>query len=189
MTNYVASVPYHQDEWIWCIQKARRIPIFLNYFLMAPPGIWLTVVFIFGYFVGTIFYFLVQFDLSDEHRNDRDWHYFVFLVTLPAIIGYSARYQPKVWFVRLYYVMLLVFSMPIMIAVNTYFYNFMKVQFYHHQMSSVQEILGNKFRFVGSEDVLHVISLDEMVCIHFEMFKISPKTIFEYKFSVSERDC
>lgn len=130
---------------------------------MGPPEIWVSI-FFGGYFFGTVFYIQIQFDPEYAQRNNRDWHYMVLLVTLPAVVGGSYQLRPKEFFLRVFYAFILIIPIPIVVVINTFFYNFMKVQFYQNQISTVFEINERDFRRAGSQDVLNEISNDVTVC-------------------------
>lgn len=134
---------------------------------MAPVDIWMTGIVFFLYGVGTCHYLLSELDVTIKHRHHRDWHFYIILVTLPGILGVGPRYRPISWKIRLYYAQLLLFPLPIHCMVNTFSYNFMKVQFPLYQIHTLHELTRNDFHLGGSLDVLNAISRNVLVCIYF----------------------
>lgn len=168
--NFIASVPYHQDDHTWCIQRSRMFPMFLNYFMIASPDIWIIGVIFFVYVVGTILFFNIELDGDNSGRRHRDWHYYIISVVLAAILGNVSRLRPNRWHFRIYHFIVLIMPLPIHILIGAFSYNYMKFQFYLPQVSTIQELVQHKYRLGGSQDVLEVIHRDPKVCILFPKF-------------------
>lgn len=149
---------------IWCIQHAKKYPIFINFFFIIPVEIWVFIIGT-GFILATILiYFLMPFDPNYEHRAEHyDMLYCFFCIVIPAIAGIGCSYNPKKFFFRLTYWLLLVCPMLFHMMIGAFLYNFMNYQFYLYQISSVDEILNAEFRLTGSIEVLNVIEQDSKV--------------------------
>lgn len=100
------SNPVMQDDYTWCVQKAKYFPMIFNWFLGMSPGCWIAMIFGVGYGSAFLFYILFQFDSKDTRYEDRDFHYALFFVTLPAVTGMNQRFSLKSMLPRAYFVLL-----------------------------------------------------------------------------------
>lgn len=165
LQSFEKSIPYLQDEFVWCIQDSGYVPMYLNLFQFAPVEIWLVTVIIFIYGCGTIQFFMGELDVTKKYRHHRNWHFYVIPVVLAAVIGMSPRYNPKKSVIRFWYWTILVLALPIHAMIGTFFYNFLKEQFHRYQISTDYEIIEKGFHFIGTREVSNLIHLDPMVCI------------------------
>lgn len=163
--DYVLSVAYSQDDFTWCIQNSGKFPIWLNYFYMATPVVWILIV-IFGLYVpGTLIYFRMDIDQGWNNRKNRDWHYYIILVVGATFLGMPPFFKPTRSFSRIFLVIQMILPLPIHIYIGNFIYHYMKYEFHRYQISTVQEIITKKsFHFYGSEDVLNAIKSNELVC-------------------------
>lgn len=158
------SIPYYQDKLIWCIQHAKKYPIFFNFFFIIPFEMWVVIIGVGFVLVSILTYFLMSFDPNYEYRIERyDVLYCFLWIVMPAITGIGCSYNPKRFIHRLIYWLLLVCPMLFHMMIGAFLYNFMNYQFYLYQISSVEEILDAEFRLTGSAEVLDVIEQDSMV--------------------------
>lgn len=161
-----ASKPYHQDELTWCIQRAKYFPSVIRIFMVATPECWILAIFGIGYLSGFIIYLMIQFDLKYKHRNRRDWHYAQWLIAVPAVLTMNQRFQPFYAPLRMYYVLLLIFSVFLWQIVFFHAVRFYKFPVQREQIKTVNEIVDDGFRLAGSADVLHLITFDPQVIRH-----------------------
>lgn len=156
------TIPYYQDELIWCMQRAHKIPIFINFFFMIPVDMWIFFVLISGLLCSTLIYLLVQFDKNYQgHRID--FFYTLLLIVIPSYSASSSHFHPTNIRLRVLYWMLLTCPMFFQSMIGAYLYQFMKFQFYYHQIASIGEISKEEFRFMGSIEVLDSIKHNTMV--------------------------
>lgn len=142
----------------------------VNTFLAATPASWLTLIFGVGYGSGLLLYIMIQFDLEYEHRNHRDWHYTTWLIALPAVIGVNQRFHPKHSAIRLYYGLMLLVMMVVWQSLFWYGFPFFQDPTQFAQTATVDEIVEDEFRLVGSTEVLSLISHDSRVSLCFTEF-------------------
>lgn len=161
--NWVTSKPYYQEDFTWCIQRAKYFPLLLNLAAAATPDIWIICIFGVGHTTALIFYVMVQFDSKYKHRNNRDWPYMLFLVSLPAGIGINQRFHPKSVIFRIFYGFVLIMSMFIWQICFLYGARFFKIPVQRTQISTIAEIIKQDYRLAGSSDALQFISFDEQV--------------------------
>lgn len=135
----------------------------LNLGAAAPPEIWICTIFGIGHTTALVFYIMVQFDLKYKQRNNRDWPYMLFLVSLPAGIGINQRFQPKWGVFRIFYGFVLIMSMFTWQILFMYGTRFLKVPVQWAQISTIAEITDNELLLMGSTEVLELISFDERV--------------------------
>ena len=155
------SVPYYEDKLIWCIQHAKKYPIFINFFFIIPLEMWVFIIGVGFIIVSALTYFLLPFDENYEHRIEKyDMLYCFLWIIIPAVTAVSCPYNPKKFTIRLAYWLLLVCPMLFHMMIGAFLYNFMNYQFYLYQISSVNEILDAEFRLTGSIEVLNVIQQD-----------------------------
>lgn len=151
------SVTYASDDLTWCVQKAGIMPMFLAQMLsIATPESWFGIIFIYGYPCGLILYFMIQFDLKYEQRNNRDWHYTTLLVALPACIGVSPRFCPAGSFVRVFYAFMLISALFFFQILFTRTYEALHKQVPWNQVSSLGELMENDFRIIGSQEAFNL---------------------------------
>lgn len=157
------STPYESDDLTWCIQRATKIPAYLRFMLIASPGSWILAIAM-GYVCGFLLLVMMQFDKEYKQRNNRDWHYTTWLVTLPAFIGLSPSFYPKGGSIRIFYGVYLIFSIFCFQVVFCYWLDFLKLEMPRHQISTINEIFDNNFRLMGTQDVYNtIIAVNEKV--------------------------
>lgn len=99
-----ASTPYYQDKLIWCIQHARKYPIFINFFFIIPLGMWAFIMGVVLFFISVLAYFVLPFDQNDQNGINRlDLFYCCFLIVIPACTGVSSTYKARKTTIRLTY--------------------------------------------------------------------------------------
>lgn len=148
---------------MWCVQQTGYFSHILKWSLIFTPSVWFILIFGIGYVSGFVIYLLIQFDLKYKHRNQRDWHYTHWLITLPAVIGVNQRFHPKSTPLRMFYLLLVV---SMMFAWQILFFSIMwftQMPIKKLQISTVSEIIDNEYRLTGSSDVLNLILHDERV--------------------------
>lgn len=152
-----ASIPYYNDDLTWCIKVAEEYPSYSRIFLMGTPTVFLIFVLVFGYFTSFLAYIFIQFDRKYAQRNNRDFHYIFFLVTLPTFFGTSQRFNPHHALLRFIYGYLslcCIFYTQITLA---HMFHFLKLEILHPQMNTIDALVENNFGLVGSRTVLHAI--------------------------------
>lgn len=163
LNKFAISTFYSQDDFTWCVQRAKFFSFLLNLFLMAQPEVWLLIIFGVGYVLGFVLYIVIQFDLKYEKRNRRDWHYTTLLIMLPAVIGINQRYQPGFFSLKVVY---FIISISCVAFFQIFFYEmvrFLKVPVRHSQISTVAEIIAKDFHLSGSTEVVSMIKFDKRV--------------------------
>lgn len=135
----------------------------VNTFLAATPECWLFVIFGVAYGAGSLLYIMMQFDFEYTHRNDRDWHYIIWLIMLPALLGVNQRYHPHHSLIRLFYGSLLVLMVFAWQPLFWYGYPFFQKPTQMHQISTIDEIVHNEYRLVGTPEVKSLLSHDTRV--------------------------
>lgn len=165
----VPSISYDQDDFTWCIKAAGHYPIFMNLILIQPLAFWIIEV-LNILVIGTIIYIYIPLDVEDKFRNNRDWHYSVFLIVLPANIGIPRRYSPRLNRMRCYYAFVPLFSVVFYSVFTNLLFHSMKIPRPKYQIKSTNEILDNDFRLMGSRDVFNIIKQNTMARISFIVF-------------------
>lgn len=160
--NFTSSRPYYQDDYTWCVRRAKLLPLDLNVLQMCSFFVWFMVV-LHGLVQGVILNIFLQFDRKYVKRNHRDIIYAVLLVSFPSVIGVSQRFQPKNIFLRIYYGLNLLCGVIIIAYIITYGYAILKKSIYAHQVNTIAEIVENEFRFVGMEAILQKIREQNVV--------------------------
>lgn len=161
LDNLTSSTSYYQDDLTWCIQRAKFLPLYFNYFYITDTIVWLIIV-ILLLTLATVFYLWTQFDLKYKYRNHHDWFSLCFAV-LGAYLGISPRFKPMHTVPRVLYALLLLLSVLVVSLVGFYLLNFMKVPIPYQQMKSLDEIIDADYRFMGSLDVLNAIKHNQKV--------------------------
>lgn len=158
------STPYHQDELIWCVQRAKKISIFFNFFFIIPVDMWIFFGLISGLLCSILVYLLVQFDENYRGRKNRiDFFYTLLLIVIPAYSASSSHFHPTNIRLRVIYWMLLTCPMFFQSMIGAFLYQFMKFQFHYHQIDCTADILREDFRLMGSIEVLNSIKHNAMV--------------------------
>lgn len=165
-SDLIRSIPYYQDDFTWCIHKAEFFPTILNFFAIAPLGIWLSLFFGFGYGWGLILFIMIQFDRKYDQRNNRDWHYTTLLITLPAVIGLGQRFHPISNQVRLFYGLMLLSMVVFMQICFVFVLHYLKIRVPRHQVATVEELVKYEYDLMGSYDVMSFIKHNEKVKYH-----------------------
>lgn len=130
---------------------------------MAKPEIWILYIPVLGYLSNIIMYIMVQFDSKYKKRNQIDFHYTHFLITLPTFIGISQGFHPKSTPLRMFYCFMLVTNIFVWQMFLFLGIKFTKFLVQKHQTSTTAEIIEWEYRLMGSKEVLGLISLDERV--------------------------
>lgn len=163
-----ASIPYYEDELTWCVKKVSKKPIFLNLFYIQPVEIWLLNTFI-GFGCAVLIFLLIQFEKYKRKHNRLDLSYTVLLIALPSFLGFTSRFRPVSGSVRLLYAFVLIMPTFIYLMFEIYLYRYMKPQLFFHQIEITDELTSNRFRLVGSLDVLNIIKKDKAVGNRFQV--------------------
>lgn len=158
----ISSISYDQDDLTWCIKKAVDFPAFVNLLLITPPFLWIAAISI-GYIICALLYIYMQLDWKYDRRNISSWSDSFLLIILPAILG--IRNFTNHSEIRLYHALILIVAIISQLLIGANFYDYIQNQIPFHQAKSVQEILGNGFRLIGSEDVLTAIKENPSVSI------------------------
>lgn len=157
-------MPYSQDDLMWCIPRAKTIFKMFSLLLIISPSVWFILIFGIGYGSGVLLYIMVQFDRNYKQRNQRDWHYTVWLIMLPAVIGTNQRYQPQQLAFKIFYFVILFTSMLMWNEIFFEMIRYVKQPVYKWQFTTVAEVVKNRFKLAGSDEVLTLISTDDQVC-------------------------
>lgn len=162
-SDVMVSFPYFQDDFIWCIQKAALLPWIVSVMTIMSPACWFIFVFGYAYLAGFVLFLLIQFDLDYKQRNNRDWHYLTWLVSLPSVTGFGQRFHPRGWKLRLFYAWMLI-AMVFTIQICTcYLYKFLQVRVPRYQVTTIQEINSYGYILMGEARVRHLIMADDQV--------------------------
>lgn len=154
--NFMSSQPYYQDDYTWCVRRAKLLPLDLNVLQVCSLFAWIMVI-CHGLVQGVILNIFLQFDRKYVKRNHRDIIYAVLLISFPSVIGVSQRFQPKNIFLRIYYGLNLLCGVIMIAYIITYGYAILKKSIYAHQVNTIAEIVENEFRLTGMEAVLQRI--------------------------------
>lgn len=165
--NHTSSMPYKYDDIVWCIQRSKIIPKYINVVRTLPLELWLMV--LVGIFViGTQIYFLIQFDASVKRRNQIDWLYVIVIHTISTFVTVAHTIKPKKSIMRMLYAMEIVIPLFFHGVVGINLYRYMKYDMFYNQISTTRQIAeDNNFRLAGSLEVLHIIGRQPMVCNEF----------------------
>lgn len=153
-------MPYFQDDFTWCLQKAPKMLWLLSIMTALSPTVWVLVIFGYGYVSGFLLYLLIQFDEKYEQRNNRDWHYTTLLISLPSVIGTSQRFRPhsiKIRFIYAFFLIAMIFCVQYA-TVNMY--KFVQIRFSKHQISTLDEMRSYGMTLIGSEPVRRILQID-----------------------------
>lgn len=157
------SITYHQDELIWCVQRAQIIPKLLNSLQIFSVEVWILNT-VCSYFLCTgLLYLLIQFDHEYERKNLLDINYALFLIVVPTHIGQYPRFFPKKRYIRFFFAFILLIPQIFHAMHGAFIYRYMKVDFFYHQVSTVDEILNNEFRLTGSYEFLNALKSNAIV--------------------------
>lgn len=156
-------MPYDQDDFTWCVQKAPKLPWIFSLVTALSPTVWLLLIFGYGYGSGFLLYLMIQFDEKYEQRNNRDWHYMTWLVALPSVLGTSQRFRPHSVKIRFIYSFFLIAMIFLVQYAFVNLYTFIQIRFPKHQIKTVEEIVYNDLMLMGSEQVRRILEVDEKV--------------------------
>lgn len=183
--SFVESLPYLQDELIWCIQDAGMVPIYLNLFWIAPLTVW-GCIFAILFSSAGIFYIYVQFDDKFKTNRSMDIIYMILMVVFPALSGISPKFNPTKSTIRMFYSVLLFGALIGNMVIAAFFYNSIKEPIHRYQVKSNVEIANNNYRLAGSDEILHTIRIKNMVKKHCPkvLLRISAKSALSILISV-----
>lgn len=156
-------MPYYQDDFTWCVQEAQKLPWIFSIVTALSPTVWLLLIFGYGYGAGFLLYLMIQFDEKYEQRNNRDWHYTTWLVSLPSVLGTSQRFRPHSVKIRFIYAFFLLAMIIFVQYAFVNLYKFIQVRFPKHQIKTIEEIVYNDFTLMGSEQVRRILEIDQKV--------------------------
>lgn len=162
-SNRIISLPYYQDDFTWCVQKAPKLPWIFSLMNALTPTVWLLLIFGYGYGAGFLLYLMIQFDKQYEQRNNRDWHYMTWLVSLPAVLGTSQRFCPQSAIIRFIYAFFLIAMIIFVQYAFVNLYTFIQVRFPKHQIKTIEEIVYNELILMGPEQIRTMLQVDQKV--------------------------
>lgn len=163
--HHTSSMPYEYDDIVWCIQRSKVIPKYINILKILPPVLWFMMIFVGMFVVGTFVYFTMQFDTSFKRRNQMDWLHAIFIHTMSTFIGATHNFNTKNSIIRILYGIELFIPLFFHCVMGANLYCYMKTEMFYHQISTIREIFINSFRLAGSPGVLHMIKRYPMVNI------------------------
>lgn len=166
------SRPYYQDDLTWCVQKSKNYPMIINLLSAATPECWFLMIFGVGGISALIMYFMIQFDLNYEMRNNHNLVHMIVLVALPALIGINQRFHPKFMPLRIFYgflILIMVFAWQSIFLLG---WRFFSVPAQRPQTSTVDELIDYDFRLAGSVDAFAFISQENRVKWNFMDFNL-----------------
>lgn len=163
LSVFSMSKSYIHDDLMWCLPKSKNYPMIINVFLSVAPECWFILVFGIGYLAGLIIYIMVQFDLEYKNRNKIDFHYAIFLIILPGIVGISQRFKPKFIPLRMFYGFILIIMLFVWQVIFFKGIRFIKIPVQRPQISTTDELTENQFDLTGSNEVLDLITFDGRV--------------------------
>lgn len=88
---FSSSLSYYSDDYTWCVQTAKYLPLSISFFRIMTPTGWILMIGL-GYVNGVVLYFFVQMDPASENRR-LDLNHTTYLISLPAWIGLSQSFQ------------------------------------------------------------------------------------------------
>lgn len=156
-----SSLSYDSDDYTWCVQKAKYLPLWISFFGIAPPAVWFAV-FGLGYVNGFVLFFFVQLDPKPEIRK-LDLNHTLYLIALPSWIGFSQRFYPKHWPLRLYYMITLIYGMIFTALGLYYLLDFSIKRFRADQIHKIAELIDLDFRLAGTAVILEKVREQGMV--------------------------
>lgn len=157
-----SSIAYYQDDYTWCVQRARLLPLFLNIPNAAPGVAWASL-FIVCFANGLILFIFMQFDRKDAQCHTRDVFYATLLISMPAIIGISQRFHPKYWPLRIYYCSMLFEGIFIFAVGLSFALECLKKSIWAHQVYTIAEIIENNYRLAGTRTIAEIIQQQVLV--------------------------
>lgn len=157
------SKSYIDDDLVWCTQKSNNYPMIINVFLSVAPECWFILVFSIGYLAGIIIYIMIQFDLEYKQRNQRDFHYAIWLIILPGIVGISQRFRPTFGPLRMFYGFILIMMIFIWQVIFFKGIRFIKIPVQRPQIATSEQLAEHAFALSGSNDVIDLITFDGKV--------------------------
>lgn len=150
-----SSISFQSDDYTWCVQRAKYLPLLIS-------TVWILVVGL-GYVNGLILYFLVSFDSKRENRN-LDLHYTTYLISLPAWIGFSQRFHPKNWSLKVYYYTTVLFGMFFFAIALNLLIKYGTQRILSYQVHQIVELIDMRYKLSGTANVLQHIRKQETVC-------------------------
>lgn len=159
---FTLSTPYYQDDFTWCIRRAKLLPLDLNVLQLCSVLVWFIII-LHVVVQSIVLNISLQFDRRYDKRNQRDLIYTLFFISMPTIIGVSQRFHPKSCLLRIYYGLNLLCGVIIIAYIVTYGYAFLKKSILAYQVHTIAEIVRNDFRFAGTEAVLESIRKQNIV--------------------------
>lgn len=162
--NVTASIPYLEDKLIWCVQRAGKIPIWVNFFFIIPLEMWIFFIFVSLLLGSILMYALTPYDAYYKKRIHRtDFFYCMFLICVPSYASTSSTFRPSNPRIRISYLTILVCPMFFHQYISAFLYQFMHYEFHYHQIATTDEMLRENFRLTGSVEVLNAIKYNTMV--------------------------
>lgn len=161
--HHTVSIPYDYDDIIFCIQRSKIIPKYLNIVNILPPEMWFTMIFIGIFFIGIIAYLVVQFDSGVKRRNQMDLNYIMIIHLMSSFFSNAHDFKPKTAWLRILHTIIIVISLVFQGIVGVSLYQYMKEDMFYHQITTLREIVDSNFRLAGSPEVLHMIKRTELV--------------------------
>lgn len=159
--HFTSSLSYVSDDYTWCVQRAKFLPLWVSFFRIASPNVWIACVGL-GFVNGIILFLFVQFDSKPENRR-LDLHHTIYLISLPAWIGISQRFYPKHWPLRLYYMITLIYGMIFFAIAMNFLLEYTGVEVRAYQIHKIAELIATKFRLFGTAAILEKIREQGMV--------------------------
>lgn len=160
--NLIASQAYYHDTLVWCVQKSKRNPMWLNLFhLISSPIIFINCTFQSPLVIAFVYY-LEQFER--RHRK-WDWNR-IFIEALAITMGFPCRYNPKCTPARVFLTFGLFAGILFVIVISSAMMTLITTPIMKHQINSVPEIVEGGFDLIGDRFTLDKLSQEnEVKCL------------------------
>lgn len=155
-----SSITYVEDDFTWCVPKAKIAPIWISIFSIFHPQLWF-LPYVSIFIMGLVLFGLVRYEKS---LKDNFWWTLVTALTVsinstgpPFITKIKASYT------RFFMVALLLYGMNFSAAYQSNLVSIMTKPKLESQIDTVKEAIEQGFTFEGGENILGYIKGDDEV--------------------------
>lgn len=153
MTNkhFEATFSYYHDELTWCVQKSQPIAVWKRILRMCLDPKVLAIHTAMCFCAVLAAYFFQQYENSQPRW---DWNT-MSLKAFSCFCGVPIRYSPKNVSSRVLFTFFLFGSLIFGVVFNGYMAKSLTTPSFFDQITSIKEIVDNRFELTGDEIALH----------------------------------
>lgn len=140
--EFIASVPYMQDDVTWCVSRSKALPRWRNIYYIPQDAI--------TYVVGIILYIFViicTYLLTTFEKNPFD--ILILIISIQVLVGFNTVLNPNKMMFRLLFTKFMFIAYWLVQIFSAFLISYISRIMYEKQIGTVDELIDTRFRLAG----------------------------------------